>query len=260
VCVGSTGQAIFSIYLYANIIIGNWVLLNHTLQNPWVLFLDADEFVDDAFCDEAAEAVQSTTFSGYWLNYRNHFLGRRLRFGVPQRKLALFKAGTGLYERIDEDHWSALDMEVHEHPVVAGPVGVIRAPIDHRDDRGILRFVDRHRDYARWEASRAIALKSTAQQANAPHLTARQRLKYSRISEWWFPYLYFCAQFFLRLGILDGHAGLQYAFYKFWYFSTVRLLILEETSQASRATAPSTPVSGNDSSHSEAERVRPAKA
>jgi hypothetical protein len=28
VCVGSTGQAIFSIYLYANIIIGNWVLLN----------------------------------------------------------------------------------------------------------------------------------------------------------------------------------------------------------------------------------------
>ena len=33
----------------------NWFLLNAPPQQPWVLFLDADEFVDDAFCD-AVEA------------------------------------------------------------------------------------------------------------------------------------------------------------------------------------------------------------
>jgi glycosyltransferase involved in cell wall biosynthesis len=205
----------------------NWVLLNQPLQNPWVLFLDADEVVDDAFCDEAAKAVQSPTFCGYWLNYRNHFLGRRLRFGVPQRKLALFKVGAGLYERIDEDHWSALDMEVHEHPVILGRIGVIRAPIDHRDDRGILRFIDRHRDYARWEANRAVALKTNTPEGKATHLTARQRIKYSRLAEWWFPFAYFVFQYVAKLGFLDGGAGFHYASYKFWYFTTVRLLISE---------------------------------
>ena len=29
----------------------NWFLLNAPPQQPWVLFLDADEFVDDAFCN-----------------------------------------------------------------------------------------------------------------------------------------------------------------------------------------------------------------
>jgi glycosyltransferase involved in cell wall biosynthesis len=206
----------------------NWVLLNHTLHNPWVLFLDADEFVDDAFCDAAARAVQSPTVCAYWLHYRNHFLGRRLRFGVPQRKLALFKVGAGLYERIEEDRWSALDMEVHEHPVITGPIGMIRAPIDHRDDRGILRFIDRHRDYARWEANRTIAITTKKQAAETTHLTVRQRIKYSRLTEWWFPFAYFTYHYIVRLGFLDGAAGFHYAIYKFWYFTTVGLLIREQ--------------------------------
>ena len=39
----------------------NWVLINHELANPWVLFLDADELVTDAFCDAAAAAIQTPT-------------------------------------------------------------------------------------------------------------------------------------------------------------------------------------------------------
>jgi hypothetical protein len=37
----------------------NWFLLNEPPTQPWVLLLDADEFVDDAFCDALARAVQS---------------------------------------------------------------------------------------------------------------------------------------------------------------------------------------------------------
>ena len=103
----------------------NWVLINHALANEWVLFLDADEVVDFRFCDEIAAAVASDRCDGYWLNYTNHFLGRKLRYGVPQRKLALFRVGRGLYEWIDEQRWSNLDMEVHEHPVIDGHVGEI---------------------------------------------------------------------------------------------------------------------------------------
>lgn len=215
----------------------NWVLMNEKLAHPWVLFLDADELVSEAFCDAVARAVSGGSHVGYWLHYTNYFLGRPLRHGVSQRKLALFKVGAGLYERIEEDNWSRLDMEVHEHPIIDGPVGEIAARIDHRDDRGVLRFIDRHRDYAQWEAKRAKALEPhLANQAS--RLTARQRFKYRRLRSWWFPYAYFCAQYFMKLGFLDGHAGLQYAQLKFWYFSTVRLLLRENA--AGEATSSTT--------------------
>jgi glycosyltransferase involved in cell wall biosynthesis len=216
----------------------NWVLLNHQLANPWVLFLDADELVTDEFCEAVCSAIRSDSFDGYWLHYTNYFLGHRLWHGIPQRKLALFKVGSGLYERIEEDNWSTLDMEVHEHPIIRGPVGQIIARIDHRDDRGLLRFIDRHRDYAQWESKRASALEADLA-GSASSLTARQRFKYRRLRSWWFPYFYFCAQYFLKLGVLDGHAGLQYALYKFWYFSTVRLLLLEKKTVVASAPAGS---------------------
>lgn len=103
----------------------NWFLLNDPPNQPWVLFLDADEFVDDAFCDALARALERDDRNGYWLTYTNHFLGRPLRHGLVQRKLALFRVGLALYEQIDEEGWSRLDMEIHEHPILEGPLGEI---------------------------------------------------------------------------------------------------------------------------------------
>ena len=136
----------------------NWVLLNFEIPTDWVLFLDADEFVTDAFSEEVAARTKDPEIAGYWCQYDNHFLGRRLRFGLPQRKLALFRAGAGLYEKIPENAWSSLDMEVHEHPQITGKVGRITSRIVHDDDRGIGKFVDRHIAYARWEAKRVETL------------------------------------------------------------------------------------------------------
>ena len=100
----------------------NWVLLNYTFATPWVLFLDADERLTDEFLRELEVEISESRYDGFWLTYRNHFMGRALKFGLPQRKLALFRVGAGLYERIDDANWSDLDMEVHEHPVLLGPL------------------------------------------------------------------------------------------------------------------------------------------
>ena len=127
----------------------NWFLLNDPPIQPWVLFLDADEFVDEIFCDALATAVTKDGIDGYRNTYTNHFLGRPLRHGLAQRKLARFRVGKALYEKIEEDSWSRLDMEIHEHPIIKGRVGEIPVPIDHQDDRGIARFVEKHLDYAR---------------------------------------------------------------------------------------------------------------
>lgn len=214
----------------------NWVLLNHAPATPWVLFLDADELVDDAFCEEVARATADGAYDGFWLNYTNYFLGRKLKHGVPQRKLALFKVGLALYERIDEDKWSKLDMEIHEHPIVEGRVGEIKAPIEHNDFRGIEKFLERHRDYAAWEARRVLLLEQQ-RDTSRTELTQRQRFKYANLERWWYPWFYFAYTYFGRLGILDGTAGFQYAFYKAWYFLTIRLLIKELRSDYGAAAA-----------------------
>lgn len=204
----------------------NWVLLNERFATPWVLFLDADEQVSPAFVQELRSTLLSTDKVGFWINYTNYFLGRELRHGVPQCKLALFRVGAGLYERIDEQAWSGLDMEIHEHPVLDGPIGEIRGRIDHRDFRGLDKFLLRHVDYAKWEAARFEALRSTGTESWQP-LTTRQRFKYRHLASWWFPWFYFLVTYVARAGFLDGRPGILYAYYKAWYFETIRALLIE---------------------------------
>ncbi|NNC72765.1 MAG: glycosyltransferase family 2 protein [Sphingomonadaceae bacterium] len=208
----------------------NWYMLNHRPACDWVLFLDADELVSEAFCDEVARAVSAEDCDGYWLNYTNYFLGRPLKHGDRQRKLALFRFGKALYERIDEDSWSGLDMEVHEHPIVEGKVGEIAARIDHDDYRGLAQFIDRHRDYAVWEARRTLALRGGGNDA-WQRLTPRQQKKYRNIGKWWFAWSYFLYCYVLKRGFLDGGPGFALAFYKLWYFRTIRLLLREFAGQ-----------------------------
>lgn len=210
----------------------NWFLLNDPPQQEWVLFLDADEFVDDGFCDELAAELPGSTKSAYWITYDNYFLGRPLRHGVPQRKMALLRTGKALFEKIEEDSWSQLDMEIHEHPIVEGETGEIGARIEHRDDRGIAHFITKHRDYAMWEAARFAKLQGSPKIWES--MTDRQKFKYRHLAKWWFPWFYFFTTYVAKLGILDGSAGFHYAAYKAWYFQTIRLLIREQAASSSK--------------------------
>lgn len=207
----------------------NWFLMNEPPRQPWVFFVDADEFVDDRFCDAVAAAIRDPDVNGYWLGYTNYFLGRPLGHGVPQRKLALFRTGAGLYERIEEQAWSPLDMEIHEHPIVEGKVGEIAAPIDHQDYKGLGKYIEKHRDYALWEAHRYRALQGNP--AAWADFTERQTFKYRNLAKWWYPWFYFAYTYGVKGGFLDGGAGFHYAFYKAWYFQTIRLLIRESGSR-----------------------------
>lgn len=206
----------------------NWFLREHAPATPWVLFLDADELVVDAFCDELEKTLPTTRHVGFWLTYDNWFMGRRLRHGTPNRKLALFRVGAGAYERIDEDRWSKLDMEIHEHPVLTGSVGAIRTRIDHRDDRGLEHWRLRHAEYARWEARRTLRLRREGGIPSA----GRQALKYRVIDRRWLPLVYFLNDYVRRLGFLDGWPGLRHAWLKARYFAEVGRLIRVGSAEA----------------------------
>jgi glycosyltransferase involved in cell wall biosynthesis len=214
----------------------NWALLNYAFKTNWVLFLDADECLTERFKAALGAAVERTDVAGYWLHYAVHFMGRELRHGIPQKKLALMRTGVGLFEAIADAGWTDLDMEVHEHPVLDGPIGEILEPIEHREFRGLDHFRKKHDGYATWEAHRTLALEAGA---GAPRLTIRQAFKYRHIEKWWFAPFYFLAAYVWKRGFLDGWAGFRYALEKARYFSTVREKIrrLRRASPESQAVA-----------------------
>ena len=203
----------------------NWFLLNHPPTTPWVFFLDADEYLTDEFVDELARALAMTTYVGFRVMYSNYFLGKKLKYGVPQIKLPIFRVGSGLYERIDEDEWSALDMEVHEHPVLEGTVGQLNTLVDHQDFKGLDAYIARHKEYASWEARRYLKLRETPEAM--AHFTAIQRRKYDSLTSWWLAPSYFLYSWLWKRGILDGWAGFVFAKMKASYFSQIRRKIRE---------------------------------
>lgn len=205
----------------------NWTLRNHPFKTPWVLFLDADEYVSPQFLEEIERVLPTTKHTGFWLTYHDYFQRRHLAHGVPFRKLALFRVGHGEYEKIEEDRWSILDMEIHEHPVIEGSTGIIEGPINHRDFRGFSHYVKKHTDYAIWEAARYWRLRESGSY-EASHLSKRQRIKYRYIVAWWFAPMYFFVSYFMKLGFLDGRPGLNFSICKFFYFFQIRQLILEK--------------------------------
>jgi glycosyltransferase involved in cell wall biosynthesis len=203
-----------------------WAARTCDVTTPWILFLDADERPTPGFIEELRRTLPRTDAAGFWLTYDTVFLGRRLRFGIPQRKLALMRTGAGAYEPIDDPGWTDLDMEVHEHLVVDGTVGVIRAPLVHLDCKTIDAYVRRHNTYATWEARRHEALSNSPERWR--EMTLRQRVKYRLVDSPVFPPLYFVLQYVLRLGFLDGGAGARFALLKAGYFAEVGAKIAEQ--------------------------------
>ena len=206
----------------------NWFLRNHKPSTKWVLFLDADEYLTQSFITEMTTALTNADkdIVGFWLNYTIYFMGKVLKGGYPLNKLALFKVGAGEYERIDEDQWSKLDMEIHEHPVLTGKLGEIKSKIDHQDFRGISHYVIKHNEYAAWEAGRY------AKAINDPEIrkswTWKQKLKYRLMGSVFVGPVYFMGSFFLLGGFRDGRRGLAFAMLKMAYFNQVYCKIEEQ--------------------------------
>ena len=195
----------------------NWVLRNYKFKTPWVMFLDADERITSAFLAEIANTLPTTKYNAFICYYDNWFMDRMLRHGDAMRKTAILRLGTGEYERIDEHGWSCLDMEIHEHLHVKGEIGVIKARLEHHDRRSLESYYRKHEEYANWEANRYKALNG-----DFSKLTDRQQTKYRLVRKWWFGFAYFCACYFLKLGILDGKPGYVFARGKWVYFANIR--------------------------------------
>lgn len=201
----------------------NWALQNLSIQNEWVFFLDADEYLTDEFNQELAIKINNPDVNGFWVSYQNYFMGRRLKYGDTMKKLPIFRKNKGLYEKIEENAWSQLDMEIHEHPIVEGKTEQIKTSIIHNDFKGLEHYISRHNNYSSWEAARYLQLKAN----NNSNLNSRQRLKYNLIKFGLLPPAYFIGSYFLKFGFLDGFPGYYLSRYKANYFFQIQTKIKE---------------------------------
>lgn len=198
-----------------------WALRNCGVETPWVMFLDADERMTEEFKKELLELLPTTTHDKFWFTLDNWFMGRLLRHGDPMRKDYILRFGSGEFEQIEENSWSRLPIEMHEHIIVKGTEGMIKARLEHHDKRRLSNYYVKHCDYSDFEAHRFLSIK------NWSVLTRREKIKYRLMRCKLFPLAYWFVSYVLKGGFLDGTPGFYFAMNKFCYFTQMQAKIIE---------------------------------
>jgi len=181
----------------------------------WILSLDADEEVEARVSEHIrhmilgearqsvrngvpveAVAVIASNVDGFWLNRKNHFLGRWIRHGGfwPDPKLRLFRRGSGRFE----------DRLVHEDVNLKGKVGTLGGALLHHSYPRLADYIDHMNRYS----------SLGAEMANARHARG-----FSLIDIVVRPWATFVYNYFFRLGFLDGREGLLLHLYHAVYVS-----------------------------------------
>jgi len=165
-------------------------------KGPWILSLDADERVTALLRDEIRDTLSNEKeFRGYYIARKNFFCGQWIRHGgwYPDYTLKLFKKHNGRFQ----------ERVVHEKVVVNGRVGYLEHPLEHYTYRSVSDFLHRLELYSRL-AAQEIRIKS---RWSAPFTLCFR------------PLFTFINMYFIRIGFLDGAAGLflatSYAYYTF---------------------------------------------
>lgn len=157
----------------------------------WVLSIDADEIVSPALAFEiqerlAALEAEKNPPAAFRVPIRLEFLGRELRFGRDTlvRPVRLFDRARA---RFSED-------PVHEKVITDGPVEALDESVLHRSYRDLAHYLEKLDRYT----TLAAEAKWAARRAATPFLPVRVVWE-------------FVDRAFLRLGVLDGTAGLTFA-------------------------------------------------
>ncbi len=221
----------------------NWALGQLPFRHEWVFILDADEALP-AGAEAELRAIaenDASPINGYWINRRFMFMGRWLKHAYhPNWNLRFFRHRLGRYERIVEGDTASGDNEVHEHVVVEGATGRLRAEMDHHAFPSIEVFVEKHNRYSNWEARAALAARGGGGRLQLGRVGWKRRVKEALRGWPGRPLLRFCYVYFWQRGFLDGLPGYYFARLHAMY----ELLSVMKTRELQRAARQSTPPAG----------------
>ena len=187
----------------------NWALDNVEFRHPWLFHLDADERFTDALHIECENVVVHDERSTYMVPSKMIFRGRWLRWSgmYPSYQMRLMKIGEARF--VQKGHGQ------REGEALRG-VGVLREPYLHYGfSKGMQDWFTKHRRYAAEEAREALQELEGAgidRRGLASLDPVRRRRALKELSSILpvRPLLRFVYMYFLRMGFLDGWAGLEY--------------------------------------------------
>ncbi|NBX65541.1 MAG: glycosyltransferase family 2 protein [Proteobacteria bacterium] len=198
-----------------------WCLENIYGLGDWVFFIDADETASPQLLRELRILfARGPGADGYFIRGRYVWMGKKLKFGMTNNKLCLFRKGAFVYPPIsDLDIPGMGEIEGHYQPVpvkVGMRVGQLDHPVIHHNLKGRGDWLRRHERYAAWEAG----MISRAAFPPDP-IPWRETLKQMTRDIWLRPYLVFFYSYIVKGGILDGVAGLDFALHRAGYVRDV---------------------------------------
>ena len=188
-----------------------WCLDNITGLTDWVFFIDADEVASPELLREMRLLfARGVTADGYFVKGRYVWMGRRLHFGLCNNKLCLFRRSKFRFPVVDDlDIPGMGEIEGHYQPLPTDDdtkIAQLQAPVIHHNRKGRGDWLSRHERYARWEKG------MNERNAWPPDpIDWRDDLKKATRTSWFRPYLVFLYSYILRLGMLDGVAGFDFA-------------------------------------------------
>jgi glycosyltransferase involved in cell wall biosynthesis len=172
-----------------------WSFGVERVTTPWVLTLDADYFVTEAFVREIAALEPPPDLAGFEAAFVYAIDGRPLRSALyPPRAVLLRK---GAFEIWQDGHTQRV--RVHSR------IERLRTPLIHDDRKDLRRFIERQRKYMRQEAAKLRATRWDA-------LPMQGRIRKLRVIA---PLTTLFYTLIVKRAVLDGRAGWSYAFERF---------------------------------------------
>ena len=155
-------------------------------HNPWVLFIDSDEFISERLKNEILSKIQSKSVIGYFLNRVDVMWGKKIIHGEAGevKLLRLAKIGSG--------KWHG---KVHEVWRVKGKTDELTQSLIHAPHQSVREFIA---DVDRYSSLRAKELGEAGARSNAFLIAA-------------YPMGKFIVNYFIKKGYKDGIAGFIYA-------------------------------------------------
>jgi glycosyltransferase involved in cell wall biosynthesis len=153
-------------------------------SHDWVLCLDADESLSEGLRDSIVAELKAPRGYVYAMARCNRFLGRWLRHGegYPDWSVRLFHR--------KHARWGS--EPVHEKVVSAAPVLRLRGDLLHDSAETLEKYLDKQNRYTSLQAE---SLRAAGHRASVLHLAFSPSLRFLKF-------------YLLRLGFLDGIAGL----------------------------------------------------
>jgi glycosyltransferase involved in cell wall biosynthesis len=206
------------------------------LRHNWVYFVDADEWVSPQLASEIAMRLADPQCAGFAHRLRLVFMGTWIRH-------CGWYLGSWVVRLVDRRYTKYDGSLVGERACVDGRVRRLANDIVDEDHKGLAAWLHKHVRYAQLKCERDACSGSRLERLQALRRRGNTRpLARSILKELVFPSIpakpaaLFLYMYIVRLGFLDGMAGLRFCFYHAWCEMSVASLRAEARDHANALT------------------------